>query len=275
LLAAPEEIARFDFNPNAVQQRRLQQHFGVAMNYRDWCQQKKKSLNWLSAQHIVSGDIVDMSILLAPIKPSALSETKIAAFRPTTGTRSVKLTTQVDREKDNRSNQRAGQTAEHRVVMASAQNLLASQDKPGQWAEVRRVWALVRGEFDHLDDLPVNCPGADDPHELVHVLHVAAKFGDGLGFDVIEVGDEPGQVWLAEVKSAAGGRLFLSENERLKAFRYETILPGCWRLKVWQGDGKWGNDQLTASVLAAFKYVGTRLEGNDSVRPEGWVFQLS
>ncbi len=154
------------------------------------------------------------------------------------------------------------------MVLASARNLLASSDRVAQWSEVLRIWAMVAKELDGLPLLPLDCPGEQDAHALARLLHAAVNVGDGLGFDVIEVGTHPGQVWLTEVKSAVGGRLFLSENERLKALQYEKTAPGRWRLKVWLGDGQWADPHITASVLAILRDIDLRLDGNAQARAQ-------
>jgi len=161
------------------------------------------------------------------------------------------------------------------VVLASARHLLAAPDRGALWNEVLRIWAVVAQDIDGLPALPLECPGVQDSHTLAKLLHAAVNAGDGLGFDVIEVGEQPGQVWLSEVKSAVGGRLFLSENERLKALHYEATLPGRWRLKVWIGDGRWADPHITASVLAILRDIDLRLDGNAQARAQGWEFQLS
>ncbi len=271
LCAWPEVISRFNFDAQQEQRERIHQLFGDDLNYLEWCKQQEKSLNWLSAERIFAGEIQDIAVLAAPFSSSGTSNATISTISQT-ATRRVKRTSQTEREQETRSNQRAGLTAEHRVVLTSARNLLENPDKLAQWNDVLRVWKVVQDEFDSLADLPAYCP--DAPHNLVHALHVAANIGDGLGFDVIEVGNAPGEVWLTEVKSATGGRLFLSENERLKALRYENVFPGRWRLKVWLGEGRWADGELTLAVLDAFKDIESRLSGNAGFRPEGWVFQL-
>jgi hypothetical protein len=273
LLVVPKDLSRFDFDPYMEQQQRIADHFGIDMNYLKWSERQKTFLNWLSAERILSGDIQDVAVLSTPFATHSSSKTTISNVSQS-ATRKIKKTNQTEREQKTRDNHRAGVTAEHSVAIASVRNLLNNPDIPSQWAEVLRVWRAVQGEFDNLPDLPLYCP--QDPHDLVRFLHVAFSFGDGLGFDVIEIGSQLSDVWLAEVKSAAGGRLFLSENERLKALRYEevSVLKGRWRLKVWLGDGKWADDQLTHEVIDAFNDIKTRLAGNQFVKPEGWVFQL-
>lgn len=272
-MKSPSEISRFDFDPLAAQQLRVQPYDLESSDYQDWCQRKRRSLNWLSAERIVSGEITDLSVLAMPVSSSELRTTVIASVRQT-GTRRVKQATQSQREEENRNNHQTGLTAEHRVVLASARNLLASSDKTAQWANVLLAWAEVCKALDGLPMLPDYCPGDPDPHELARILHSSVFAGDGLGFDVIEVGEQLGQVWLSEVKSATGGRLFLSENERLKALQYEACRPGLWRLKVWLGNGQWADNQLTTHVLDTFKDIDVRLNGCEKVRPDGWEFQL-
>lgn len=271
--ALPAEVSRFDFDPLAVQRLRIQSHTGLDLAYLDWCQAQRKSLNWLSAERILAGDIADESVLVAPVNAATMTVRTITSVRQT-GTRRVKQTTQAQREQENQVNHRAGLTAEHQVVLASARNLLASSDRVAQWDEVLRVWAMLAKEFDGLPSLPLDCPGEQDMHALARLLHAAVHVGDGLGFDVIEVGEHPGEVWLSEVKSAAGGRLFLSENERIKALQYETTMPGRWRLKVWLGNGQWASPEITGSVLGALRDIDLRLNGNVQARPQGWEFQL-
>jgi len=274
LCTVPAEIARFDFDPQAVQRQRIQSYASVDLTYSDWCNLQRRSLHWLSAEQILAGDLLDESILLASVGSANMPAKTFTAARQTSA-RQVKPTTQAERDRDNRANHQAGLAAEHQVVLASARHLLAAPDRGALWNEVLRIWAVVAQDIDGLPALPLECPGVQDSHTLAKLLHAAVNAGDGLGFDVIEVGEQPGQVWLSEVKSAVGGRLFLSENERLKALHYEATLPGRWRLKVWIGDGRWADPHITASVLAILRDIDLRLDGNAQARAQGWEFQLS
>lgn len=270
----PVTVSRFDFEPFAEQRKRLGIYGSATIDYRQWCQEKKKSLNWLSAEYFVSGDIADVSILAGSAPVSELNTAMIGSMRKS-GTRRAFKTSQIAREQDNRRNQQAGFAAEHQVVIESTVNLLKNTNRAAQWNAVLAAWAEVQKEVDNLPMLPTSCPADADQQQLAAKLHSAKFAGDGLGFDVIEVGKLPGQVWLAEVKSATGGKLFLSENERLKALRYESRRPGLWKLKVWMGNGQWAGPQLTVAVMNAFKYIDAQMQNNDTFQAEGWVFQLT
>ena len=270
----PATVSRFDFDPIVEQRKRLGIYGSATIDYRQWCQEKKKSLNWMSAMYFVAGDIADVSILANPLTASELNTATIRSVQRT-GTRSAFKTSPTEREQGNRRNQQAGLTAELRVVLESTANLLSSANIAVQWNAVLVAWTEVQKEVDKLPMLPPICPADTDQHQVAAMLHSAKFAGDGLGFDVIEVGNQPGQVWLAEVKSATGGKLFLSENERLKALRYEARRPGLWKLKVWMGNGQWAGPQLTVAVMDAFKYIDAHMQGNDTFQAEGWVFQLT
>ena len=270
----PATVSRFDFDPIVEQRKRLGIYGSATIDYRQWCQEKKKSLNWMSAMYFVAGDIADVSILANPLTASELNTATIKSVQRT-GTRSAFKTSPTEREQGNRRNQQAGLTAELRAVLESTGNLLGSANVAEQWNAVLGAWTEVQKEVDKLPVLPPICPSDTDQHQVAAMLHSAKFAGDGLGFDVIEVGNQPGQVWLAEVKSATGGKLFLSENERLKALRYEARRPGLWKLKVWMGNGQWAGPQLTMAVMDAFKYIDAHMQGNDTFQAEGWVFQLT
>lgn len=270
----PETVSRFDFDPTLEQRKRLGVHGSSESDFLHWCQDKKKSLNWLSAEHFVKGDIADVSILASSDTASELNTVTIGSTRQS-GTRRAFKTSQVSREQENRRNQQAGFAAEHQVVIESTGNLLKSANRAAQWNAVLAAWAEVQREVDNLPMLPPFCPTDVDQQQIATMLHSATFAGDGLGFDVIEVGKQPGQVWLAEVKSAIGGKLFLSENERLKALRYETRRPGLWKLKVWMGNGQWAGPQLTVAVMDAFKFIDAHMQDNDTFQAESWVFQLT
>jgi len=270
----PATVSRFDFDPVLEQRKRLGIYGSATIDYRQWCQEKKKSLNWMSAMYFVAGDIADVSILANPPAASELNTATIRSVQRT-GTRSAFKTSPTEREQGNRRNQQAGLTAELRVALESTGNLLGSANIAAQWNAVLGAWNEVHKEVDNLPMLPPFCPADTDQQQIAAMLHSAKFAGDGLGFDVIEVGKQAGQVWLAEVKSATGGKLFLSENERLKALRYEARHPGLWKLKVWMGNGQWAGPQLTVAVMDAFKYIDAHMQGNDTFQAEGWVFQLT
>ncbi|MBF0439798.1 MAG: hypothetical protein HQL93_11850 [Magnetococcales bacterium] len=269
LCVIPKDVCRFDFDPLVVQKERLQHHIGVELNYSEWCEEKKHVLHWLSAERILAGE---MDSLLIPVHPASVATRTIVSVSHVG--RSVMKQSQEDREKTSRNNSRTGMSAEHRVVLEAARNLLSSQNKASRWQEILAIWNEVQTHFDTPMPLPANCP--EDPHSLVRALHVASTFGDGLGFDVLDVGVNPNEVWLTEVKSATGLRLFLSENERLKALLYEKKEPlkGRWRMKVWLPERQWAEDSLTQTILEVFNDIEKCLRENQKVRPEGWIFQL-
>ncbi len=271
LMSLPENLSRFDFDVNDVQAKRLAVIDEVAPSYHEWIVRQHESDYFQSAELVLAGDISDESIFLTAVRSSNSDSISISGVNRVIETRVRLPIPQDEREREDRRNHLAGESAERRLVSASVKNLLSADDRDRRWQEVFDIWEIVRdlNQKSELDALPRDCPATK--RELAEWLHVAKKFGDGLGFDVLEVGGTVNQVWLSEVKSATAGRLHLSENERRKALYYESHCKGLWRLKMWLGNGQWADDQPTRSFLDAFNSIETATRGLVG-EAEGWVF---
>ena len=271
LVSSPENFSRFDFDANNEQAKRLAAIGESPLSYHEWIARQRESEDFQWVEMVLAGDVSDESIFRTAVPSSNSDSISILGVNRAREPRVRSPITQDEREQEGRRNHLAGENAERRVVSASVKNLLSASDRDRRWQEVVAIWEIVRSlnQKANLCALPTDCPATKS--ELADWLHVAKKFGDGLGFDVLEVGEAVNQVWLSEVKSATAGRLHLSENERRQALAYEGRCKGRWRLKMWLGNGQWVDDQPTRTFLDAFNAIERVTHGLVG-EAEGWVF---
>lgn len=284
ILPSTTTLQRYNFNPLLWLAHILRDKWSASIGQNesivDWLiRLQSDRVAWLRAGQLEKCTAQQAeAVAWSAVGAGAASDVKIGLLIPSTERVEVNVLKQSpeSRKQSEEGKQIRGETAEILLVLDTVAKLLNDSVIDGQkraalWNGFLVEWQKIPfANPAHKDALAKKMP--NDPEELLKELHLAKRLGDGLGFDVISyvVENSRDLLVMAEVKDIRSDRIFLSENERVRAVQYANLnIP--WRLIAFV-DGL-GPYDLTQLIVGQAKLAGEKIK-DLSMKPQEWVMHL-
>jgi hypothetical protein len=285
LFSPGSTVNRYNFDPAERLAQILRDQWSVSIgqdeSLDDWLNRRRQDqIGWLRAGQLEKCAAQQVGALAWPVASlTATATVTVGLMTPATVKSDVNVLKQSpeSRKKSEEGKQIRGETAEVLLVLDTVAKLLNEsvideQKRATLWDTFRVEWQKIPfANIAHKNELALKLP--KDPEGLMKELHLAKRLGDGLGFDVISYVVENGKELLvmAEVKDIRSDRIFLSENERVRAVQYADIgIP--WRLNALI-DGVVPYD-LTQLITSQARLAGERVK-DLQMKPQEWVVQIA